>query len=77
MKLLICVNIVDLIDFVGLSYLKKETVIEGGLHLFHNSTVCVMNSVSGHCLYTILYLYFLPLPLNTGIFFLLVLKLQI
>jgi len=70
MKLLICVNIVDLIDFVGLSYLKKETVIEGGLHLFHNS-------VSGHCLYTILYLYFLTLPLNTGIFFLLILKLQI
>jgi len=31
MKLLICVNIVNLIDFVGLSYLKKETVIEGGL----------------------------------------------
>jgi len=31
MKFLICVTIVDLIDFVGLLYLKKEIVIEGGL----------------------------------------------
>jgi len=29
------------------------------IHLFHNSTVCVMNSrVSGQCLYTIYYGYF-------------------
>ena len=49
MKLLICVNIVNLIDFVGLSYLKKETVIEGGLlfkikksHILH-SHIVLMN----------------------------------